>query len=169
MASQRRYQSAAKVDLDDVAQLLRSAAAQIRRDASARYDLELERAAALEAAAVQVGQAPAVGSRTAETERRGSNGTPPAPTTAKRAAPPTKRPAKSAGAITNTGTSSRAGGSTVMDRVVAVVCKQPRRQWTTAQVAQAVGAAPTTVATLLARATERGLIRRAQRGHYQAA
>jgi predicted transcriptional regulator of viral defense system len=55
-----------------------------------------------------------------------------------------------------------------MDRVVAVVRSKPRRRWTTAQVAQAVGAAPTTVSTLLARATERGLIRRAERGSYQA-
>jgi hypothetical protein len=187
MASQRASRSAVPVDLTAVARGLRAAAGQIRSDARARYELEVERAAALEAAAVQIElpgavpvpsatATPAPAATAAKASRRPGRpakaGRPAKKAAARR--PVGRPPKKAAGRkvaarATKKAAASPASNESLMDQVVGVVRNNPNRSWNTAQVADAVGAQAGTVSTFLARAAGRGLIARRQRGIYTAA
>jgi hypothetical protein len=183
MASRRGSRSGVAVDLGDVAQVMRTAAEQIRRDALALYELAVDRAATLDAAAAQIERPLAAPpgpdtapSPTAATTTARPNTTAGRPAAAKRAtakraaaAPAKNTRATTAAPATKTATVEGSGQDTLTDRVVAVVRGTPGRSWTTAEVATVVGAAPNTVSTYLARAATRGLITRVERGTYQAA
>jgi hypothetical protein len=171
------------VDLSDVAQVMRAAAEQIRRDALVVYELAVERAVTLDAAAAQLerplaglpGSAAAPAPTAATTTAR-PNTTAGRPAAAKKAtakqaatAPAKTTRATTRAPATKTATVEGSGQDTLTDRVVAVVRGTPGRSWTTAEVATVVGAAPNTVSTYLARAATRGLITRVERGTYQAA
>jgi hypothetical protein len=169
MATRRPRATNTAGDRPDIAALLRSTAHQIRRDARARYERELQRADTLDNAADTLTpsdstnqQSPmAVATPAVGTDRNNR-------ATTKRTASTDHESENRRRAAATTRAQPTATGLTLMERVVSTVRDHPQRQWNTAQVAATLRAAPTSVATYLERAAERGLITRAGRGTYQA-